>query len=747
MQYQVNGDYEQAIAIYLEVLESTSQADQACQVRYHLAESYSLARDYPTAAAAWEGFLAACPGDSRLPQATLMLGRARHSTGACSRAIVHYEGYLQREIVLADLVYEWIGDCRTANQEFVDASDAYRRALGAAADSSAKIRLREKLAGAYLALQDYGAAVVEYDALLGLSSTDSYRARIEHLAGQALVASGQIEAAHARYRRTVYDYPEAEYAYLSLIELVEAGVTVDEFQRGLVDYYAGKTYPDAYEAAIRALDRYLAAEPAGNADQALFRKALAQRSLGQSESALETLEKLMSGYPGSQWAVRALSEKGATLAAMGNYDGAVAAYQDLVALFPVDALATQALRQAARLRERQGAYQQAAELYREEQAKFPASEDADEALWRAGLAFYRAGDGEMARNTWRYLLQNYPKSAYRTRILYWLGKLNASSEQPEDFWGQLVAASPYSYYALRVQQIRAGESLTVARLITATVEPPTWDPVASEREILTWLARWTEVPADSTLILQDSEIASRPNLRRGQALLAVGLRREALDAFDKARAAAWSDPQRLAQLVLFFREQGFHGLAARSAMRLVALWPDGATFDAPLTLQRLTYPLAYADLLSAEARTRNLDPLLLAALVRQESLFEPVARSWVGARGLGQVMPATGEGIARSLNLNDFVLDDLYRPSVSVRFGAYYLGIQMKRFGGQILIALAAYNGGPGNALRWVEAGGDDLDLFVEVITASESQRYLQRVYEQYLIYEALYRPARSSGP
>jgi soluble lytic murein transglycosylase len=183
-----------------------------------------------------------------------------------------------------------------------------------------------------------------------------------------------------------------------------------------------------------------------------------------------------------------------------------------------------------------------------------------------------------------------------------------------------------------------------------------------------------------------------------------------------------------------------YGLAARCALRLAGLWPGGTIHDAPIELRRLAYPFAYADLISREARAYDLDPLLLAALIRQESLFEPVAESYAGARGLGQVMPATGEGIAHSLGLDGFELDDLYRPSVSVRFGAFYLSVQLGRFDGQILVALAAYNGGPGNTLRWIEGTEDDFDLFVEVITATQSRLYLQRVYEQYIIYESLYR-------
>jgi soluble lytic murein transglycosylase len=227
---------------------------------------------------------------------------------------------------------------------------------------------------------------------------------------------------------------------------------------------------------------------------------------------------------------------------------------------------------------------------------------------------------------------------------------------------------------------------------------------------------------------------------RGEALLALGLRREALAAFDGLRGAAWDEPLALAQLSVYFTDKGLPGLAARCAARLAGLWPEGTIYTAPGALRRVAYPLPYADLLSAAAQKYDLDPLLLAALVRQESLFEKVAESYAGARGLGQVMPATGQGIANSLDLEDFVLDDLFRPSISVEFGAFYLSVQMKRFDRQLLVSLAAYNGGPGNTLRWIEMGGEDFDFFVEIITANQSRVYLQRVYEQYLIYEELYR-------
>jgi soluble lytic murein transglycosylase len=742
--HQFNGDYEQAITSYLGVLSDSPTDEQARQARYHLAETYSLKQDYFSAAAAWEDFFTHHADDARRPQATLMAARAYHAANECTKAIALYEFYLSGEDVLADMVYEWIGDCRALGSDLEGATLAYQQALAATKDRGMEVSLREKIAGIHLAQADYDAALEEYGAILDLARIDSYRAKVEYLAAQALVAAGRTEEARARYQRVMDGYPDAEHAYLSLIELVDAGIEVDEYQRGLVDYYAGADYPDAYGAAIRAFDRYLASEPTENVDSALYYKAAALQALGQFEAALESLDALITGYPESEWLAQAWMDKGATLAGMGDNDAAVKLYQDLAAFFPDDERAPRALRRAARLREAEGAYEETADLYESVQINFPGFDDADQALWRMGFSLYRIGDSDRASAAWQALVEKYPDSPYYPKSLYWVGKLAAQngSEAEGDHWDRLITEVPGTYYALRVEQIRAGDSLTSTRLISDAVEPPVWDLAKAEAEILAWLRDWTNVPAEKVDLALPEAVTQRLDFRQGEALLAAGFRREALGAYDSVRASAWRNPERLAQLSVYFAERRLHGLAARTASRLLGMWPEGSMDEAPVELQRLAYPLVYADLLSAEASARELDPLLLAALVRQESLFEPMAESYAGARGLGQVMPATGTGIANSLGMEDFVLDDLYRPHVSISFGAFYLRVQLNRFDDHILVALAAYNGGPGNTLRWMEAGGEDLDFFVEVITATQSRLYLQRVYEQYLIYERLYRSA-----
>jgi len=127
-------------------------------------------------------------------------------------------------------------------------------------------------------------------------------------------------------------------------------------------------------------------------------------------------------------------------------------------------------------------------------------------------------------------------------------------------------------------------------------------------------------------------------------------------------------------------------------------------------------------------------------LLRQESLFEGFVTSTAGARGLMQLIPSTGEEIARQMNWPPNYTDrDLYRPYVNIRLGANYLDRQINAFGGDIYQALSAYNGGAGNTLKWIPLANQDQDLFVEVIRFSETRNYIKYIYEIFDIYRNLY--------
>jgi soluble lytic murein transglycosylase len=130
----------------------------------------------------------------------------------------------------------------------------------------------------------------------------------------------------------------------------------------------------------------------------------------------------------------------------------------------------------------------------------------------------------------------------------------------------------------------------------------------------------------------------------------------------------------------------------------------------------------------------------MLAMMRQESSFDPRAQSGAQAMGLTQVVPATARSIAGRLGRDNFALADLFKPSVSVEFGTWFLGQLLGEYKGRVFPTLTAYNAGGGNVARWLQRFGDDPDVLVEQIPFNETQTYLRIVYDNYFHYQALYK-------
>lgn len=154
---------------------------------------------------------------------------------------------------------------------------------------------------------------------------------------------------------------------------------------------------------------------------------------------------------------------------------------------------------------------------------------------------------------------------------------------------------------------------------------------------------------------------------------------------------------------------------------------------------RLVYPVHYYNEIKQSARYWNNDPILILSIIREESYFNPKAKSAVGACGLMQLMPATAReagsaiGVVTSENL-------LFDPDINVRLGnVYYSGLK-KALWGKDMLAVLAYNGGLGSVSRWREnLRYADVDDFVEQIPYHETQNYLKKVYRSYWNYLRIY--------
>jgi soluble lytic murein transglycosylase len=176
------------------------------------------------------------------------------------------------------------------------------------------------------------------------------------------------------------------------------------------------------------------------------------------------------------------------------------------------------------------------------------------------------------------------------------------------------------------------------------------------------------------------------------------------------------------------------------AARAIALGRDalsrvGSTPD----VWRLIYPVAARDTIVAESRRAGLDPALVAGLIRQESNFNPGARSPAGARGLMQVMPAVGKSIAPSAGITSWDPALLYDPGINIEIGIRHLAPLLKRQP-DVARSLAAYNAGGSRVARWsTKRGADDPEIFTERIPFSETRDYVKSVLRNREFYQVLY--------
>jgi soluble lytic murein transglycosylase len=259
------------------------------------------------------------------------------------------------------------------------------------------------------------------------------------------------------------------------------------------------------------------------------------------------------------------------------------------------------------------------------------------------------------------------------------------------------------------------------------------DNADTRAEMETWLAAWSGKSASAEL---PPQVLSDASFRRGSEYASLARALDARPQFQAVNETFKNDAAALYALALYYKDNNYFSLSLDAANKLAILSGQDET-QQPRLLRELIYPTYYADLIVPYAERHGFDPALFFGLVRQESNFNPLSISSAQARGLTQVIPGTGDFIARALDVRDFQQTDLFKPYVSVRFGTYYLGTVLGMFNGNAYYALMGYNGGPGNARKWQK---NDLDVAVETIPFAESHLYVRTVMNQFRQYADVYR-------
>ncbi len=350
--------------------------------------------------------------------------------------------------------------------------------------------------------------------------------------------------------------------------------------------------------------------------------------------------------------------------------------------------------------------------------RFPSSPLAPRAQFRAALIAFIGGGGAGSRPSagssaaaareWDLLSKAYPRAPDATAALYWSGRAwgrAGRSARAAERWRSVLASDPLSYYAtLSARRLHLTDSLLAHAGDTTERAVPVYMVAALQRAtLLDSLGMAVEAHFEIDRVVRQAGDTPDAILAAGDALVRAG---------EAARAV---------------------GLG----WRLVGL-ANGAVRD-PRVL-RLIYPLAFADTLALDARARGLDPALVAAVVREESAFNPRAVSGVGARGLMQVMPLIGRQLAEARRLGPWdpsLLDD---PGINLSLGVAHLATFQSQEGGSLERTLAAYNAGPSRVRLWAtKRGADDPEVFVERIPFTDTRDYVRAIVHGRNVYAALY--------
>ncbi|MCW5873068.1 MAG: tetratricopeptide repeat protein [Anaerolineales bacterium] len=738
------GDWQAALSEYERVYQSP-EADLHAAALLGMGRAYVNLGRTAEAITTLSNVIAQFPGSEQAAEAHYALAEVYATQGNGAAADAQYLNYLSlRPNILEAYVHELRGDALQASADLEGALAAYNEAM-AAARLGDTLSLQVKIGKVHTARGDHQAAILTYQSVYTNTANDYLKADMDLLMGRAYLALGDIAQAHALFNDAVSKFPLSFSSYAALVELVNAGVTVDELQRGLVDYYAatnssGSTANELYLVAIAAFDRYLASA-AEHTDTAHYFRALSLRSTGDFEAAVRELDGMLAEHPlGTRWVDGYLLRADIQWRNLNNFDAAIAGLETFVVSNAGHPDAARVLYRAGIIAEVGGRLTRSAEILPRVANEYPASEFAYDALFMAGMARYRLGEYVAAQSLFARGVQAGLSLEQQAQSQFWIGKsqqAQGDSAAAQTSWRTTTTIDPTGYYSERARDILDGLD---------PFSPPAdyhrqVDLDAERQQAEAWMRTTFALPAEIDLS-QPGPLWQDARFVRGTELWHLGRYQAARNEFESLRSDLTTDAANSYRLANHLVALGMYRsavFAAREVLNMAGL-SDAETMNAPVYFNRIRFGLYFQELVETDSQRRNIDPLFVYSMMRQESLYEGFVTSSAGARGLLQIIPATGQEMATFSGWPpNYSGEDLYRPNVSIRLGVEYLARQLNAFDGNLYVALAAYNAGPGNAVFWQGQANGDLDLFVEIVQFAETRNHIRSIYEIYDIYRNLY--------
>jgi len=450
---------------------------------------------------------------------------------------------------------------------------------------------------------------------------------------------------------------------------------------------------DSFQEAATALQRVRSKNQTTTHD-ALFYQGLAQLSLENEAAAIESLNSLRRTSPGSE-------QTGELLYRLGQYHIK---------------------------RDRPAA---AEPWFNELVTRHPDSASADEAhFWLSWRAHTNQNHGLAARLLTEHLARYSERTEYRGRAGFWAAvnhERSGNRARAMTLYRGMLMRYGASWYGINAER-------RIAKLAGQGIEG---QPISGDQSLRRAILGLQTIKRPTETLRE----ADRERLAKAEKLMRLGLHQSALNELEAARLAAPNSPVLNLRVAQILRDNG-DAVGAINALK--RSYPDyGQSLPDEMSREEweIFYPLKWWPEIRQEARRYQIDPYLIAGIIRQETVFNPNARSRANAIGLMQLLPSTGIAVAKKNSLGNgrIAAGDLYNPVLNIKLGTAYVKEMLDRFERFEYVA-AAYNGGPTRVSRWLrELPDSEIEDWVERIPISETRLYVQGVYRNSIHYQRLY--------
>lgn len=525
--------------------------------------------------------------------------------------------------------------------------------------------------------------------------------------------------------------PTEQEAQQIVSHLMSRGITIPE-PTDEERYHRAKTLFKAAQYE-KALPEFLAlSNNAKNKyhDEATVMLATTHFRLKRFKDSRQLLEKFIGESSQSEWLRKALFRLALTAFRLQDKKLLLDVEKKLVEQFPKSHQRAHVLMVMGHFYVDKGNQEQALQIYQQILTEFRQDHLAENVLWNIGWMAYKAEHYQDAMKTFSSYADFRKQGKNLGKFMYWTARsaenLDQLSKAAAAYEG-VCDVSKRTYYC-QIAKERLAKLKPILQETGQFIKPsPLPQPLKLE----------VDPPENET----SHALLENPHYQTAKELMVMGLNKEAADEFDLLADRHVTDRDALLVLSNHLFQAGDYYRSLRILRRYFSDILQNGSETVPSSFWKQAFPVETIQWIENQTLPGSADPYVVAAVMREESALNPKAISNAGAIGLMQIMPYTGEWIARQVGYEPFEPADLMNPDLNIRFGSWYLGHLAQQFNGNLILTIASYNAGPEAVMQWNKNGlspTDAHDEFVESIPFSETRSFTKRVLRSYTEYLGL---------